>query len=139
MAILCTVMGHTPSAQRHQNQGLDFSLCHHCGCDLIRFADSAEWTKVPTGFQVVWRELGRADDAEAVAHRMARMTPPRRRDPRGARPKPRRDPRGQPMRGTATMMGLITRIGQLVEEETPDTMVDKAPQKAIRLPHLKSN
>ena len=138
MAILCSVMGHTPGAQRHQNQGLDFSLCHHCGCDLIRFADSAEWTKVPTGFQVVWREFGRADDAASVAQRMARMTPPRRRDPRNARPAPRLDPRGRPMQGTASMMGLITRIGRLVEEDPADTMVDKAPQQVIRLPHLKN-
>jgi hypothetical protein len=139
MAILCSVMGHTPSAQRHQNQGLEFSPCHHCGCDLIRFADSADWTKVPTGFQVVWREFGREGDAASVAQRMARMTPPRRRDPRNARPEPRRDPRGRPMQGTASMMGLITRIGKLVEEEPADTLVEQSPQKAIRLPHLKSN
>ncbi|UYY59140.1 hypothetical protein [Sphingomonas sp. S2-65] len=138
MAILCTVMGHTPGTQRHHNQGLEFSLCHHCGCDLIRFADSADWTKVPTGFQVVWREFGRVDDAKSVAQRMARMTPPRRRDPRGARPASRRDPRGTPVRGTASMMGLLTRIGRLVEDEPADTLIDRVSQKPIRLPYLKN-
>lgn len=141
MAILCSVMGHTPSAQRHQNQGLDFSLCHHCGCDLIRFADSAEWTKVPTGFQVVWREFGRVDEARSVAERMARMTPPRRRDPRGDRPKPRRDPRGRPFGGTGSMVGMLAKLGKLVgDEPAADTApIDKNGQYVICLPHLKSN
>ena len=134
MAILCAVMGHAPSTKRHRNQGLDFGLCHHCGCDLIRFADSAEWTQVPEGFQVVWREFGRPGDAGSVATRMARMAPPRRRAPRNARPAPRRDPRGRPLTGAAAMFGTLTSLGKLVTGEEPVDAADGGRDYVICLP-----
>ena len=42
MTILCSVMNHVPSAKRHHNQGLEFSICHRCGCDMIRIEEAAE-------------------------------------------------------------------------------------------------
>ncbi len=77
MTLLCTVVGHTAQATHHHNQGLDFAECHHCGCDLIR-AEGGDWTPVPKGFRVVWREFGRAGDAASVAARMGRVIAPPR-------------------------------------------------------------
>ncbi|MEI9926758.1 MAG: hypothetical protein WDN44_02420 [Sphingomonas sp.] len=59
MTMLCSLVGHTAGTTHHHNLGLDFCLCHHCGCDLIR-AEAGNWTEVPKGFRVVWREFGRA-------------------------------------------------------------------------------
>ena len=119
MTFLCTVAGHSAGSTHHHNQGLDFCSCHHCGCDLIR-ADGGDWTEVPKGFRVVWREFGRAGDAASVAARMGRVCPPpRRRDPRNGRPKPRRDPRGKPLRGAASLFGTLTGLGKLVAGDEP--------------------
>lgn len=120
MTILCSVMDHVPSARRHRNQGLDFSLCHRCGCDLIR-SEEAEWAPVPRGFRVVWREFGRADDSRDIA-RVHRLAPARRRAPRNARPAPRRDPRGRPLAGATSMVAMLAKLGKLVagdESEKP--------------------
>jgi len=118
MTFLCTLAGHSAGTVHHHNQGLDFATCHHCGCDLIR-AETGDWTEVPKGFRVVWREFGRSGDAASVASRMGRIAPPRRRDPRGGRPKPRRDPRGRPFRGAAAMFGTLTGLGRLVAGDEP--------------------
>jgi hypothetical protein len=119
MTLLCTVTGHAAQTIHHHNQGLDFCLCHHCGCDLVR-AEDGDWTEVPKGFRVVWREFGRAGDAASVAARMARMAPPpRRRDPRNGRPKPRRDPRGTPLKGAASMFGALSGLGKLLSNGEP--------------------
>ncbi|WP_404338711.1 hypothetical protein AB2M62_06690 [Sphingomonas sp. MMS12-HWE2-04] len=135
MAFLCTVMGHNPNTTRHSNQGLEFSLCHHCGRDLIRSGAEGEWTEVPEGFRVVWREFGRAGDAASVAARMARMAPaPRRRDPRNARPAPRRDPRGRPFTGVASMVGTLSNLGKLIAGEVVEPDVEKNGQYVIHLP-----
>lgn len=119
MTLLCTVVGHTAQATHHHNQGLDFAACHHCGCDLIR-AEGQDWTEVPKGFRVVWREFGRTGDAASVAARMGRVAaPPRRRDPRNGRPAPRRDPRGKPFRGAGSLFGALTGLGKLVAGDEP--------------------
>ena len=119
MSLLCSMAGHTASATHHQNQGLQFTACHHCGCDLIR-AQDGDWTEVPKGFRVVWREFGRAGDAASVAARMGGMLPPpRRRDPRNARPKPRRDRRGKPLSGASAMFGALSSLGKLIAGNEP--------------------
>ncbi|MES2443507.1 MAG: hypothetical protein V4574_11820 [Pseudomonadota bacterium] len=119
MTLLCTVVGHSAQTTHHHNQGLDFTLCHHCGCDLVRATDG-DWTEVPKGFRVVWREFGRAGDAASVAARMGRIAPPpRRRDPRNARPKQRRDPRGRPLSGAASMFGALSGLGKLLSNGEP--------------------
>lgn len=120
MSIRCSVIGHAAGTTHHHNQGLDFAICHHCGCDLVR-PEGGEWSEVPKGFRVVWREFGRASDAASVASRMARANhPPRRRDPRGARPKLHRDPRGRPLRGAASMARALAHLGKLVSGEPED-------------------
>jgi len=118
MTLLCSVTGHSAETTHHHNQGLDFCLCHHCGCDLVR-AEDGDWTEVPKGFRVVWREFGRAGDAASVAARMGRMAPPRRRDPRNARPKQRRDPRGKPLKGAASMFSALSGLGKLLSNGEP--------------------
>jgi hypothetical protein len=140
MTFLCSVVGHSAGSTHHHNQGLDFASCHHCGCDLIR-AEGCEWTAVPKGFRVVWREFGREGDAGAVAVRMGRIaTPPRRREPRNALPEPRRDPRGRPFRGAAALLGTLTGLGKLIAGEEPvednqGRAMDPNGQYVIRLPH----
>ncbi|MES2986407.1 MAG: hypothetical protein V4808_00740 [Pseudomonadota bacterium] len=137
MTVICTIAGHTAGTTHHQNQGLDFATCHRCGCDLIR-AENSEWTEVPKGFRVVWREFGRAGDATSVAARMQRMAPPpRRRDPRNARPKKRRDPRGRPLKGVASMFSALAGLRSLIEgDEIADTPgMEKNGQYVICLPH----
>lgn len=120
MSIRCALIGHAAGTTHRHNQGLDFATCHQCGCDLIR-AGEGEWTPVPRGFRIVWREFGRAGDAAAVAARMARSTtPPRRRAPRNARPLPRRDPRGHPLSGAASVFGALAKLGKLLVAEAED-------------------
>jgi hypothetical protein len=119
MTLICSVVGHSATTTHHHNQGLDFSSCHRCGCDMIR-SEGTDWTEVPKGFRVVWREFGRADDAASVAKRMQRQAPaPRRRDPRNARPAPRRDPRGKPLRGATAMLGTLAGLGKLIAGNEP--------------------
>jgi hypothetical protein len=119
MTLLCSVAGHAAQTIHHHNQGLDFTLCHRCGCDLVR-AEAGDWTEVPSGFRVVWREFGRAGDAASVAARMGRTAPPpRRRDPRNARPRPRRDPRGRPLSGAASVFGALSGLGKLLSNGEP--------------------
>jgi len=84
MSVTCTVFGHMAGTSHAQTHGLDFATCDCCGCDLIRSA-GAEWTRAPKGFQVVWGEFGRNDDAGAVFARMARIAPTPRRAPRPTR------------------------------------------------------
>ncbi|RYY26448.1 MAG: hypothetical protein EOP62_09945 [Sphingomonadales bacterium] len=137
MTILCTIAGHTAGTTHHQNQGLDFAICHRCSCDLIRSEDG-DWTEVPKGFRVVWREFGREGDAASVAGRMQRMAPPpRRREPRGARPKPRRDPRGRPLKAAGSMIGMLAGLRSLIEgDENADTPgIEANGQYVICLPH----
>ena len=116
MTLLCSVAGHFAQTTHHHNQGLDFCICHRCGCDLIRAERAGEWTEVPKGFRVVWREFGRAGDAASVAARMGGLLPPapRRREPRNARPKPPRDRRGKPVRGATAMFGTLANLGKLI-------------------------
>lgn len=127
MPLVCTVFGHIVGSTRHRNQGLEFGICHTCGCDLIR--GEGEWTEVPKGFRVVWREFGRATDAASVASRMHRIAvpPSRRRLPRSGRPAPRRDPRGRPVRNALSMLELLTSLGQLVRasDDKADTEVPR--------------
>lgn len=135
MTILCSVMNHVPATRRHHNQGLEFSLCHRCGCDLIRIDEAADWAPVPQGFRVVWREFGRADAAASVAQRIHRLTPPRRRAPRNARPAPRRDPRGRPLAGATSMVVMLGKLGKLVSgDESERPMLEKNDQYVICLP-----
>lgn len=136
MRIRCSVMGHAAGTIHQHNQGLDFAVCHHCGCDLIR-SDEGEWSEVPRGFQVVWREFGRANDAASVAERMTGLAPPpRRRAPRNARPAPRRDPRGRRFSTRFGMAGALANLGMLMLNEAEDDTsgVEPAGQRAILLP-----
>jgi len=136
MTMLCSLVGHSAAATHHHNLGLDFCLCHHCGCDLIR-AEDDKWTEVPKGFRVVWREFGRAGDAASVAARMQRMAPtPRRRGPRNAPSKRRRDPRGRPMKGASSILGTLANLGKLIADE-PDldpAFIEPNGQYVICLP-----
>lgn len=136
MSLICSVMGHTAQSVHHHNQGLDFALCHKCGCDLVR-AEDGDWTEVPKGFRVVWREFGREADAGAVAARMQRHAPaPRRREPRGAPPKQRRDRRGPAPRGPS-LMSVFGNLGDLLRESDPQhdpEAIEPNGQYVIRLP-----
>lgn len=131
MTLLCSVVGHVARTTHHHNQGLDFALCHHCGCDLIRPEDG-DWTEVPKGFRVVWREFGRAGDAASVAARMQTLANPvpRRRDPRGGRPKPKRDRRGKPLKGAASMFGTLAGLGKLITGNEPVEDNEGRPMEA---------
>jgi hypothetical protein len=136
MTILCKLAGHSAGTTHHHNQGMEFAICHQCGCDLIR-AETGDWTDVPKGFRIVWRECGRTGDAASVAARMQRMLPPRRRAPRNARPEPRRDPRGRPLRGATAMFGLFAGLGKLIEGDDDKEAPAKEAngQYVICLPH----
>lgn len=135
MTILCIVLGHTASSSRRHNQGFDFTLCHHCGCDLIRAADEGEWGEVPKGYKVAWRSRPRTGDAAAVSVRMQNPPPPRRRDPRSARPARRRDPRGRVFGGTASLVSMFANLGELIgETERKDDLIALPTSKTIRLP-----
>ena len=119
MTLRCSLLGHDAGTARYRNRGQDFAICHHCGSDLMRAGD-ADWATAPEGFRIVWREVGRSDDAASVAERMhATAPPPRRRQPRNARPPARRDPRGRPMRGAASMLGVFAGLGKLIDSEPP--------------------
>jgi hypothetical protein len=138
MTILCSVLGHTAEATHRHNEGLDFTTCHHCGCDLIR-AEGKSWSPVPKGFRVVWRAFGRECDALDVVARMQRnLTPPRRRAPRNAPAPALRDRRTRPLSGTASLFGALTNLRDLLSTAAEDVAdVSDAPvQKAIRLPNL---
>lgn len=119
MSLLCVLTGHTPRSLHAHNQGFDFTLCHDCGCELIREAGSDEWHEVPKGMEVVWRKFERASDAASVAARMSGNfppPPPRRRPPRNGRPKPHRDRRGRPFSGAVSMLGSLMSLGRLVSD-----------------------
>ncbi|MET0310304.1 MAG: hypothetical protein ABW023_16480 [Sphingomonas sp.] len=135
MTLLCSIAGHSAETTHRRNQGLDFSLCHHCGCDLIRTAHG-DWTQVPKGMRVVWREPARFGDGPSVRDRFDAMgRPPRRREARNARPAPRRDPRGRPLEGATAMFGILANLGKFVSGDIPDD-VQPAPAytKPIHLP-----
>jgi hypothetical protein len=53
MSLLCFVGKHTGCPSEIWNQGLYFSSCRRCGCDMVR-ADTV-WEPVPHGFRIVWR------------------------------------------------------------------------------------
>lgn len=133
MPLLCTIVGHNPAPQRHQNQGLEFSLCHHCGCDLIRLDASADWIEVPAGYRVSWRETA----PECDSNRRLPALPARGR--KAASLATLSIPRGRPIRGVASMMGMFAALGQLVEEGVSDTLGHEIGNgTVIRLPHRKA-
>ncbi|MBO9712112.1 hypothetical protein [Sphingomonas sp.] len=144
MTLLCSVAGHVAETSHFHNQGLDFCTCHRCGCDLIRIEEGGEWSEVPKGFRVVWREFGRSADAASVAARMQRLAPPappRRREPRNARPKPRRDRRGKPLGGAASVFSTLANLGKLIAgndvlEDTEGRAMEANGQYVICLPSL---
>lgn len=134
MTLLCSIAGHSAQATHRRNQGLDFSICHHCGCDLIRTA-YGDWTQIPKGMRVVWHEPARFGDGPPVRERIDAMgRPPRRREPRNARPAPRRDPRGRPLEGTTAMFGILARLGRLVSNSDIPEDVQPAPAYAKPIP-----
>jgi hypothetical protein len=132
MSVTCSVFGHLAGSTHTHNQGLDFTTCHACGCDLMRSED-AEWTKVPDGFSVVWREFGRTDEAGLVAERLARIAPdPCRKPPRGAWSRPRG---GQ--RRKSGMIGVLRELRDLLEtcEHHEDNQsIEPNGQYVIHLP-----
>lgn len=125
MSILCTVVGHVPLSFRHRNQGLEFSLCHHCGCDLIR--GDGDWIEVPAGFRVIWRKVAAGGDAASIAGRMHRGKgpPPPRRHPRNAAAPRRRDPRGRPLTGAMTLLGVLGFLTGLMQENEREQNKDR--------------
>jgi hypothetical protein len=54
MSILCAFSGHEAGRAETYNSGYWFSRCRRCGCDMIR--SGAEWSTVPPGHRVVWKE-----------------------------------------------------------------------------------
>jgi hypothetical protein len=135
VTLLCSIAGHSAQTTHRRNQGLDFSICHHCGRDLIRTA-LGEWTQVPRGLRVVWREPASFGEVPSVRDRMNTMgRPPRRREPRSVRPAPRRDPRGRPLEGVTAMFGILVNLGRLVGGDVPDDVQGRSSRSTpIRLP-----
>lgn len=132
MTLLCSIAGHSAGTRHHRNQGLDFSTCHHCGCDLIR-TGHGDWTPVPKGMRVVWRVPARFGDEPSVRERIDAMGPPRRRAPRSGRPAPRRDPRGRPLEGMTAMFGILANLGRFVSGDIPQD-VERAPERGKPIP-----
>jgi hypothetical protein len=67
MSLLCFSGKHAARTSGVWNQGLHFSSCRRCGCDMIR-ADKA-WEAVPLGFRIVWRPAmrpGQSGRTEAI-------------------------------------------------------------------------
>jgi hypothetical protein len=61
MSLLCFAGKHAARPSEIWNQGLYFSSCRRCGCDMVR-ADKV-WEPVPNGFRIVWRRAERPDQA----------------------------------------------------------------------------
>jgi hypothetical protein len=57
MSLLCFAGKHAARPSEIWNQGLYFSSCRRCGCDMVR-ADKV-WEPVPHGFRIVWRPVER--------------------------------------------------------------------------------
>jgi len=138
MSVTCSVFGHMAESAHTHNQGLDFATCHCCGCDLMR-NPGAEWTKVPKGFNVVWREFGRTDDATSVAERMARIAPnPRARRARVARLRSH----GERRPTKAGMLDLLRNLSDLrdlldsCESQEDSQAMDPNGQYVICLPSV---
>lgn len=128
MTLLCSIAGHSADTSHRHNQGFDFAICHHCGCDLIRTA-LGDWTPVPRGMRVVWREPARFGDMPLDAIRRAP-----RRPVRNARAIPHRDRRGRPFEGVAAMFGILANLGRLVGGDMPHDVPGKpSSAKPFRL------
>jgi hypothetical protein len=61
MSFLCFAGKHAARTGEIWNQGLFFSSCRRCGCDMVR-ADKV-WEPVPRGFRIVWRLVERPEQA----------------------------------------------------------------------------
>lgn len=61
MSLLCFAGKHAARTGETWNQGLYFSSCRRCGCDMVR-ADKV-WEPVPLGFRIVWRLVQRPGPA----------------------------------------------------------------------------
>jgi hypothetical protein len=61
MSLLCLAGKHVARTGETWNQGLYFSRCRRCGCDMVR-ADKV-WETVPPGFRIVWRPVERPEQA----------------------------------------------------------------------------
>ena len=59
MSLLCLAGKHAARTGEIWNQGLYFSSCRRCGCDMVR-ADKV-WETVPRGFRIVWRPMERSE------------------------------------------------------------------------------
>lgn len=62
MSLLCFAGKHAARTGEIWNQGLYFSSCRRCGCDMVR-ADRT-WEPVPHGFKIVWRPVERPEQVE---------------------------------------------------------------------------
>jgi hypothetical protein len=61
MSLRCLAGKHAARTGETWNQGLYFSSCRRCGCDMVR-AEKI-WETVPQGFRIVWRPVERPDQA----------------------------------------------------------------------------
>ncbi len=108
MTIGCNILGHVARSTHHQNQGIDFTLCHRCGEDLIRV--HGDWAVVPKGMRVVWREkTARRLDAASVAQRIALPETPRAAKKRALPvPTERRKRRARPLHAAHALAGVVS-------------------------------
>ncbi|HEY5711810.1 MAG TPA: hypothetical protein VIT38_07935 [Allosphingosinicella sp.] len=72
MKLACLLDGHQAAYADVRNQGLRFSQCRLCGCDLIRMGGG--WKPAPKEFRVVWRPAG-APAPEPAPLRLVRNLP----------------------------------------------------------------
>lgn len=68
----CLLGLHSAVPSNVRNLGLRVSQCRCCGRDMIH--KRGRWTKVPSGFRIVWRRLDEVI-AEAVPLRIVRNLP----------------------------------------------------------------
>jgi hypothetical protein len=61
MSLRCLAGKHAARTRETWNQGLYFSSCRRCGCDMVR-AEKI-WETVPQGFRIVWRRVERPEQA----------------------------------------------------------------------------
>ncbi len=54
MSIVCSFVGHSPSAETISNDGYTFSRCSRCRSDLVEM-EGKGWIRAPRGYRIVWK------------------------------------------------------------------------------------